>query len=61
MRTKQDLLESTHRNALRSSKPEDIALIHQLHTLEVLIDIRDILADYIQSRESLSSRFPGKD
>ena len=43
MRTKREILDSTRLNALNSDGPHDIALIHSLHTLEVLIDIRDIL------------------
>ncbi|MBA7496176.1 hypothetical protein ES702_06774 [subsurface metagenome] len=45
MRTKEEILEATHRNALKASGPKDISLIHSLHKLEVLIDIRDILKD----------------
>lgn len=43
MREKQVILESSHSNALKAGGPAEISLIHQLHTLEVLIDIRDIL------------------
>lgn len=56
MRTKEIILDSTHRNALRSSKPEDVALIHQLHTLEVLIDIRDFMERITSSLEALERR-----
>jgi hypothetical protein len=50
MRTKDEILESTHHNALNAAGPTEVALIHGLHTLEVLIDIRDILAADTQGR-----------
>jgi len=43
MRTKQQILDSTERNAKKATGPFDISLIHSLHTLEVFIDIRDII------------------
>lgn len=43
MRTKNEILEATHRHALKGSGPLDVALIHSLHKLEVQIDIRDLL------------------
>jgi len=43
MRDKQVILESEHINAIKAKGPEDIALVHSLLTLEVLIDIRDAL------------------
>lgn len=43
MRTKAEILDSTERNAKKATGPVDISLIHSLHTLEVIIDIRDIL------------------
>lgn len=43
MRTKDDILDSTERNAKKATGATDIALIHSLHTLEVVIDIRDTL------------------
>lgn len=52
MRHKQDILNSTHLNALKTSCHEDVALIHSLHTLEVLIDIRDVLNDLNQTIDS---------
>ncbi len=45
MRTKDEILGATIRNSKIASSPKDISLIHELHTLEVLIDIRDILND----------------
>ena len=44
MREKQEILESGHRNALKASGPAEISIIHQLHMVEVIIDIRDILS-----------------
>ena len=43
MRTKNDILDSTERNSKKATGPVDISLIHSLHKLEVLIDIRDII------------------
>ena len=43
MRTKAKILDSTERNSKKATGPVDISLIHSLHTLEVLIDIRDII------------------
>lgn len=43
MRTKAEILDSTERNSKKATGPVDISLIHSLHTLEVLIDLRDIL------------------
>ncbi|MBA7496158.1 hypothetical protein ES702_06756 [subsurface metagenome] len=43
MRSKEEILNSTYRNAKKAHESQDVALIHSLHTLEVLIDIRDIL------------------
>ena len=53
MRTKQDILDSTYRNAKIAHESDDICLIHQLHTLEVLIDIRDFLERITSSLEAL--------
>jgi len=44
MRTKDDILTATMDNAAKASSPKDVSLIHELHMLEVLIDIRDIFA-----------------
>lgn len=43
MRTKEDILEANHVYALKSGDAQEIALLQQLHTLEVLIDIRDAI------------------
>ncbi len=48
MRTKEDILNSTYHNAKKSHESDDICLIHELHTLEVLIDIRDTLKELSQ-------------
>ena len=48
MRTKEDILNSTYHNAKKSHESDDICLIHELHTLEVLIDIRDNLKELSQ-------------
>lgn len=43
MRTKKEILDSTERNSKKATGWDDILIIHSLHTLEVIIDIRDIL------------------
>ena len=43
MRTKDEILESEHRNSLKAATPKEISLIHTLLILEALIDIRDVL------------------
>ena len=50
MRTKKEILDSTTQNAKKAASPKDIELIHQLHILEVLIDIRDILQEEAETR-----------
>lgn len=45
MRTKDEILDSAHWNFIMSAKPRDVSLVHSLHMLEVIIDIRDILND----------------
>ena len=61
MRTKQDILDSTYRNAKIAHESDDICLIHQLHTLEVLTDIRDILEEFRQTQKYFLQRMSKTD
>lgn len=50
MRTKDEILEANHVYAMKSGDAQEIALLQQLHTLEVLIDIRDTLTADVTGR-----------
>jgi len=52
VRTKQEILEATHRNALKASGAKDISLIHSLHMLEIVIDIRDTIEARLKSLDN---------
>ena len=56
MRTKEEILDSTSRNSENAATPKEISLIHELHSLEVFIDIRDFLERITSSLEALERR-----
>lgn len=56
MRTKKQILDSTRSNSESASTHQHISLIHELHTLEVLIDIRDFLERITSSLMAIERR-----
>lgn len=61
MRDKQDILNDVHTNILKAPLEGQPMLLHELYFIEVVIDIRDILAADMKTALAISKAMSKKE